>query len=148
MKKQAAKEETRKEVAVVDNKAVVEGNKDKAVGAEAVDNSASNHSRGKIKTVNRDLATNKTVNRNLRVPVEHRPSKVDSRVIVRKTRAATNGIIIQTNNKGKTVTVQTGVADNKEEASNKDKIKIPAITAGRRNNEVLIGTSGFTPGVF
>ena len=37
--------------------------------------------------------------------------------------------------KGKTVTGQTEVADNKEEVNSKGKIKIPEITAGIKNNE-------------
>ena len=115
----------------------------------AADNNVNNHSKGKIKTVSKDRAINRTVSKNLLVLVEHKLNKADSRVIAHKTRVVTSGIIIQTNNKVKTVTGQTGAVDNKvEAASSKDKIKIPAITAGKRNNEVLIGTSGFTPGVF
>ena len=120
----------------------------RAVEVVAEDNNASNHSRGKIKTVSKVRATNRIVSKNLRVPVERRLSKAEDKIkTADKTRAVISGIILTGNlvARDKTVTGQTEVADNKVVSS---KNKIPATTAGRRNNEVLIGTSGFTPGVF
>ena len=80
------------------------------------------------------VATKPTVHKNLQL-AEHRLSKVVNNQIVHKTREATNEIIPTDKavDRDKTVTDPTEVAD--KEASNK--IKILAITAGRKNNLVL-----------
>ena len=148
MKKQAVREETRKkgqtspeETGPQDpvDKVVVEINnpQDPVDKGKTVRRTKVAISKTGVAVISRKVVTKVTVHKNLQL-VGHKVSKVGNNQIVHKTRAAINAIIPtdKAADRDKTVTDQTEVVD-KVEVNNKEKIKILAITAGRKNNLVL-----------
>ena len=94
--------------------------------------------------------TRVTVRRNLPAVADNRivllQHPVDKTLVVIKEIIIPTDKVVETNpqdpvDRDKTATAQTEVVA--REVSSKDKIKIPAITAGRKNNEVLKRASGF-----
>ena len=144
MKKQAAKEGTRKEDLInreETGKAVAEeiSNPQDPVDREEIAHKA----RAINKIVGLEI-NNKVMEINLNV-VDNRLVEINREEETNQTE--TREIIILTGNRGQIVIVtgQTGEADRED---NKGQIKTPIIPEGIKNNEFLKITSGYSPGVF